>query len=69
MPLREYDGEVPEYALSRALEIKERMPSAEFDVEELRVSKRYDPFLIVHCGRERFYIEVWDEKPFEKEHC
>lgn len=69
VPLREYDGEVPEYALSRALEIKERMPSAEFDVEELRVSKRYDPFLIVHCGRERFYIEVWDEKPFEKEHC
>lgn len=69
VPLREYEGEVPEYVLSRALEIKERMPNAEFDVEELRVSKRYDPFLIVYCGRERFYIEVWDEKPFEKEHC
>jgi hypothetical protein len=69
VPLKDYDAEVPEYALSHALEIKERMPEAEFDVEELRVEKRYDPFLIVYCGRERFYIDVWDEPPFEKQHC
>jgi hypothetical protein len=69
VPLRDFEGEVPEYALSHAVEIKERMPNVEFDVEELRVEKRYDPFLIVYCGRERFYIDVWDEQPFEKEHC
>jgi hypothetical protein len=69
VPLREYEGEVPEYALSHALEIKERVPGAEFEVEELRVEKRYDPFLIVSCGRERFYIDVWDERRFEQEHC
>jgi hypothetical protein len=69
VPLKDYSGEVPEYALSHALEIKERMPAAEFEVEELRVEKRYDPFLIVYCGRERFYIDVWDEQPFEKEYC
>ena len=34
-------------------------------VEELTVDKRYDPFLIVACGRERFYIDVWDEPEFE----
>jgi hypothetical protein len=69
VPLRDYDGEVPEYVLSRALEVKEKMPNAEFEVQELRVAKRYDPFLIVYCGRERFYIDAWDEKPFEEEHC
>lgn len=69
VPLKDYQGEVPEYVLSRALEIKEGMPNAEFEVEELRVEKRYDPFLVVCCGRERFYIDVWDEQPFEKEHC
>ena len=69
VPLKDYEGEVPEYALSHAVEIKERMPNVDFEVEELRVEKRYDPFLIVYCDRERFYIDVWDEQPFEKEHC
>lgn len=65
VPLRRYDGEVPAFALSHALEIKERVPNAEFEVEELRVEKRYDPFLLVSLGRERFYIDVWDEAEFE----
>lgn len=63
--LKNYEGEVPEFALSRAMEIKERMPTAEFEIEELRVEKRYDPFLVASYGRERFYIDVWDEREFE----
>jgi hypothetical protein len=66
VPLKNYEGDVPEFVLSRALEIKERMPSAEFEVEELRVEKRYDPLLVVSCGRERFYIDVWDERDLEQ---
>lgn len=68
-PLREYDGDVPAFALSHAVEIKERMPSVEFEVEELRIEKRYDPFLVVRCGREKFYIDVWNECDFEKQNC
>jgi hypothetical protein len=56
---------VPEFALSKAIEIKERLPKAEFYVDELKAVKRYDPFLVVVCGRERFYIDVWDERNFE----
>ncbi len=65
VPLRKYKGGVPEFAISKAVEIKERLPKAEFYVDELRAVKRYDPFLVVTCGRERFYIDVWDERDFE----
>jgi hypothetical protein len=34
----------------------------------LRVERRYDPFLIVSSGKERFYIDVWEEQEFEKKH-
>jgi hypothetical protein len=65
--LAKYQGEVPEFALSRAIEIKERLPKVRFYVDELTVEKRYDPFLIAACGRERFYIDVWDEPEFSSE--
>jgi hypothetical protein len=65
VPLPAFEGEVPEFALSHALEIKDKMPTATFEVEELRVEKRYDPFLIASCGKERYYIDVWDEHSFE----
>jgi hypothetical protein len=65
VPLRKFKGEVPEFALSKALEIKERLPKAKFYVDELKAIRRYDPFLVVACGRERFYIDVWDEHDFE----
>jgi hypothetical protein len=68
VPLQNYEGEIPEFALSHALEIKQRIPSAEFEIEELRVDKRYDPFLIACCGSERFYIDVWEEGDFEESH-
>ncbi|MFB3812797.1 MAG: hypothetical protein ACE14L_01700 [Terriglobales bacterium] len=65
--LGKFKGEVPAFALSKAIEIKERLPKAEFYVEELVVEKQYDPFLVVRCGREEFYLEVWDERDFERE--
>jgi hypothetical protein len=68
VPLEEFEGEVPEFALSRALEVKDKMPTATFEVEELRVEKRYDPFLIAVCGKERYYIDVWEEQSFEAQH-
>jgi len=68
VPLENYEGEVPAFALSHALEVKERIPTAHFEVEELRVEKRYDPFLVVCCDKERFYIDVWEEEEFENEH-
>ncbi|MFB3814347.1 MAG: hypothetical protein ACE14L_09550 [Terriglobales bacterium] len=67
MSLGDHDGQVPEYVLSRAVAIKEKLPAANFELDQLRVEKEYDPFLVVSCGRERFYIDVWEEPNFERE--
>ncbi len=67
--LSRYGGDIPAFAISRAVEIKQRLPQALFYVEELIVDKQYDPFLLVQCGRERFYVDVWDERDFEREHA
>lgn len=66
--LKGFQGEVPAFALSHAIEIKERMPKVEFEVDFLSIDSRYDPFLIARCGRERYYIDVWDEAEFEQQH-
>lgn len=68
VPLADFEGEVPEFALSHAVEIKDKLPTATFEVEELRVEKRYDPFLVVSSGKERYYIDVWEEQGFEAQH-
>ena len=66
VPLHKFKGEVPEFALARAIQIKERLPKVKFYVDELRAEKRYDPFLVVRCGLRRLYIDVWDEREFER---
>lgn len=39
-----------------------------FEVDELCSSEHvYDPFLIVSCGEESYYVEVWNEPAFEHE--
>jgi hypothetical protein len=68
IPLRDYDGPVPEFARSRALELETCLPDVMFEIEELRADKRYDPFLIAIYGNERFYIDVWEEWEFERKH-
>jgi len=61
-----YLSEVPEFALRKAIQVKEAMPEATFFVDELRVNtKRIDPFLVVAHKGEKYWIEVWNEKKFE----
>lgn len=68
-----YPGIIPEFVLSKALEIKEALPKTEFTIEYLSRSDEHnpyverlpDPFLIAHLDNERYYIEVWDEKEYE----
>jgi hypothetical protein len=61
--LDSYKAPVPEFVLSKALQIKEELPDAQFFVDSCRFHP--DPFLAVKLGNEMFYIEVWDEPEFE----
>jgi hypothetical protein len=61
VPLAQYGEEVPVYVLHKAVDIKKQLPSAEFYVEQ----RAKDPFLIVKCGAEEHYIEVWREPGFD----
>ncbi len=59
---------IPTFAISTAIQIKERLPAAEFFVETLErgefVKERLDPFLALFVGHQIFYLEVWDEEGF-----
>jgi hypothetical protein len=59
--LAEYQEAVPLYVLRKAIDIKKRVPDAEFYIEQ----RAKDPFLIVKHGGEEHYIEVWREPMFE----
>jgi hypothetical protein len=62
-------ADVPEFVKAKAAEIATHLPEATFSVEELRSERRvYDPFLIVSYGDESYYVEVWDEKDFERKY-
>jgi hypothetical protein len=62
-------GDVPEFVKAKAAEIARHLPEATFTVEELRGERRaYDPFLIVSYGEESYYIEVWEEREFERKY-
>jgi hypothetical protein len=66
LPLYVYNQDVPEFVLAKALDIKEKLPTAEFYIDQLRIDEVYvDPFLVVKDGEEMFWIEVWDEPEFE----
>jgi hypothetical protein len=72
-----YKRIVPEFALRKAVMIKEACPDAVIEVDALVIERvrTYDshasstsdpdPFLVASLGAERYYIEVWDEKKFE----
>jgi hypothetical protein len=61
--------EVPEYVWAKAREIAGLVPEANFTVEQLQSERRiYDPFLMVSYADESYYIEVWDESEFERQH-
>jgi len=72
--LDHYKGNVPEFVLSRALEIKREAPETSFEVMSLVQETTNkapeplpDPFLIARHGNETYFIDVWDEKEYEKE--
>lgn len=61
--IKNYQQPIPEFVLRKALQIKEKVPDAQFFVEHLE--EKYDPFLKVKHGNLDLYIEVWNEPKFE----
>lgn len=61
--IKHYQQPIPEFVLNKALQIKEKVPNAQFFIEHLE--EKYDPFLKVKHGNLDLYIEVWDEPKFE----
>lgn len=61
--IEKYDSPIPDFALSRAIELKQELRQANFEIEYLRVNP--DPFLVMVYGDKRYYIDVWDEPKFE----
>ena len=65
-----YPRFIPAYVLNLANQICEKVPRAQFGVEELthKVEKMAnpvpDPFLWVKLDGELYYIEAWDERDF-----
>jgi hypothetical protein len=62
-----YQAEIPCFALSRAMEIKENYPEAQIYIESLQAQERpiADPFLVVGIKGYLYYVDVWDEPKFE----
>ena len=68
MPLKTV-GDIPEFVMAKVGEITASLPEATFVVEQLRSERDvYDPFLIVSYGEESYYVEVWNEPVFERDH-
>ena len=74
--LGDYQGNVPEFALSKALSIKRAVPDAEIGVRYL-VEKyehkpvpprpRPDPFIYARLGDEFYYFDWWNERNYDGE--
>ncbi len=60
-----YQGEIPEFVLRKAIQIKQGVPGVEFFVEH--IGKKEDPFLLARYQGKEYYIEVWDEPKFESQ--
>lgn len=67
--LPKYRKAVPIEALNMAVRIAEKVPTAQFIVEELARTRTKrvvaDPFLVVRAGNVRYHIAHWDEPGFE----
>lgn len=71
-----YQAIIPEFAISRMVEVKEQLPNATFYIEELQGHKEElrtehhkpippDPFLVVEFQGVCAYLDVWEEPEFE----
>lgn len=65
--INRYEGAIPEFALRKALQIKEACPAADLLIDHLMqdVERAPDPFLLVQLNKETYFIDVWDEKEYE----
>jgi len=59
--IEDYSYEIPIHVLNTAVQIKEELPAAEFNIHELLD----DPFLSVEYDGLKLYVAVWAEKSFE----
>lgn len=79
IPIESYSGSIPEFALRKAVQIKSAHPKAVISIDHLVVEREEDavsraevlemlrdPFLYVEYATEGFYIDVWDEKEYER---
>jgi len=63
--LQHYLNPVPDFALYKALQIREEFPQTSFKICALQEEqKTYDPFLVVAYYGKEYYIAVWDEPSF-----
>ncbi len=68
VPLKEVQ-DVPDFVKAKVKEIGDLLPGATFTVEQLRSERKlYDPFLIVSYADESYYVEVWEEREFERKY-
>ena len=68
VPLEEV-ANVPEFVSAKVGENTSSLPEATFTVEQLHSERHlYDPFLIASYGEESYYVDVWNEPLFEREH-
>jgi hypothetical protein len=67
VPIAKYTQIVPEFVLRKAVQIKEACPEVTIYVDALKVNTKRipDPFLVVSLGKEKYWVEVWDEAEFE----
>jgi len=69
-----YPGLVPEFAMVKAIAIQNAVPNATLQIDHLMTetdraemnARERDPFLLATLGEETYYVEVWDEKDYEK---
>lgn len=73
--IQDYKQGVPAFALLRATQVKKALTAqgiaSAFHVEELTkrqhrvVLLNIDPFMVLHVGSKKFYLDVWNEPKFE----
>jgi hypothetical protein len=65
-------GNIPEFALVKAVAVQKALSNAELSVDRLYESyeknswPHMDPFLIAKLGDEEYYLDVWDEREYER---
>jgi hypothetical protein len=65
VPISSFAELIPDHVLTKAISIKETIPNCELRISSLVSSteeRHPDPFLSVSLGKEKYYVEQWDEQ-------